>query len=263
MTTALQQAPSTAELVEFLQPAIADQLGASIESLARAPSRYSTSFAMENLEVTLNDGSRLGLVFKDLSPEALLDGARRTRPGFAYLARREVDVYRRVLSPAGMGTAHPFAAEADPGAGRYWLFLEKVEGVELYQVQDLEIWKAAARWLSFLHERFASVEVPASVAGYDAGWYRRWMGRALEFSPEGTAAALERLVPAHEATVEHLSALPATLIHGDFYASNVLTGWTGSGLRVCPVDWERAAIGPGMLDLASLCAGWDDRPAAE
>ena len=27
--------------------------------------------------------------------------------------------------------------------------------------------------------------------------------------------------------------------------------------------WERAAIGPGMLDLASLCAGWDDRPAAE
>lgn len=263
MTAAVHQAMPTSELVEFLQPAIEDQLGASITGVARAPSRYSTSFAMENLEVTLNDGSRLGLVFKDLSPEALLDGARRTRPGFVYLPQREVDVYRRVLSPAGVGTAHLFAAEADAPAGRYWLLLEKVEGVELYQVQDLEIWKAAARWLSVFHERFASAEIPASVAGYDAGWYRRWMDRALDFAPEGTAAALERLVPAHEAAVEHLSALPATLIHGDFNASNVLTAWTGSGLRVCPVDWERAAVGPGMLDLASLCAGWDDRPAAE
>jgi Ser/Thr protein kinase RdoA (MazF antagonist) len=209
----------------------------------------------------LSDGSRLSVVFKDLSPDALLDDARRTRPGFVFEPRREIDVYRRVLSSAGMGTAHVFAAEA--GGDRYRLFLEKVAGVELYQVQDLEVWKAAARWLSILHDRFASAELPPSVRRYDAGWYRSWMDRALEFAPDGTRAALQRLVPAHEAAVEQLCALPVTLIHGDFYASNVLSVWTGSGLRVCPVDWERAAIGPGMLDLASLCTGWDDRPAAE
>src|SRR5207248_8034980 len=30
---------------------------------------------------------------------------------------------------------------------------------------------------------------------------------------------------------------------------------TSHGLRVCPVDWERAAIGPGLIDIAALVAG--------
>jgi aminoglycoside phosphotransferase (APT) family kinase protein len=29
----------------------------------------------------------------------------------------------------------------------------------------------------------------------------------------------------------------------------------GEGLRVCPVDWEMAALGPGLIDLAALTAG--------
>jgi thiamine kinase-like enzyme len=28
------------------------------------------------------------------------------------------------------------------------------------------------------------------------------------------------------------------------------------GWRVCPVDWEMAAVGPGLIDLAALTAGW-------
>jgi thiamine kinase-like enzyme len=36
-----------------------------------------------------------------------------------------------------------------------------------------------------------------------------------------------------------------------------------SGLRVCPVDWETAAIGPGLMDLAALITGWSDRSAAD
>ena len=32
-----------------------------------------------------------------------------------------------------------------------------------------------------------------------------------------------------------------------------------NGLRICPVDWELAARGPGLLDLAALSAGrWSD-----
>ena len=46
-----------------------------------------------------------------------------------------------------------------------------------------------------------------------------------------------------------------TLIHGEFYASNVIVGQTATGLRVCPVDWEMAAVGPGLIDLAALTAG--------
>jgi thiamine kinase-like enzyme len=45
--------------------------------------------------------------------------------------------------------------------------------------------------------------------------------------------------------------LPVTFIHGEFYASNVMV----DGDRIRPIDWETAAVGPAMMDLAALCAG--------
>ena len=50
-----------------------------------------------------------------------------------------------------------------------------------------------------------------------------------------------------------------TLTHGVFYPSNVLIEQRDGRPRVCPVDWETAAVGPGLLDLAALTAGdWTD-----
>jgi thiamine kinase-like enzyme len=58
--------------------------------------------------------------------------------------------------------------------------------------------------------------------------------------------------------VDRLARLPATLVHGELYASNVLL----AGERVCVVDWELAGIGPGVLDVAALTAGLADDDAA-
>ena len=55
--------------------------------------------------------------------------------------------------------------------------------------------------------------------------------------------------------LERLAFLPPTFLHGEFYASNILIG-EGLAGRICPVDWEMAGIGPGLLDLAALCTGW-------
>lgn len=65
--------------------------------------------------------------------------------------------------------------------------------------------------------------------------------------------------------VEALQALPRTVLHGEFYASNVLvasdSGHTPVGrksdARVAPVDWE-LAVGPGLTDLAALVSGWPE-----
>jgi len=39
----------------------------------------------------------------------------------------------------------------------------------------------------------------------------------------------------------------------------VLVQETPSGLRVCPVDWETAGAGPGLIDLAALTSGkWSE-----
>jgi thiamine kinase-like enzyme len=79
------------------------------------------------------------------------------------------------------------------------------------------------------------------------------------------------LAARHEAVVEALLALPRTVVHGEFYASNVLVAAADdasdsdptrlggkSDARVAPVDWELAAAGPGLTDLAALVSGWGD-----
>jgi thiamine kinase-like enzyme len=53
--------------------------------------------------------------------------------------------------------------------------------------------------------------------------------------------------------------MPKTVIHGEFYASNVLVAGDLASPRVCPVDWELAAAAPGLIDLAALVSGgWGD-----
>jgi hypothetical protein len=246
--------PATTELLAFLRPVVEERFGAGLAGCERVSSRYSTSFAIELVDLELTDGRQVPLVFKNLSPEALLLQARRTRPSFVFSPGREIRVYRDLLAGPGLGTARPFAAVEDAARGRYWLFLERVDGIELYQVADLEVWKRAARWLGEFHRRPAPVATGGLIL-YDAAWYRLWMLRAAAFS---TDRAIDRLVRCHEQVVDHLCALPVTVIHGDFNASNVLAAPDG---RICPVDWERTSLGPGLWDLAGLVTGWDETSA--
>src|SRR5262249_56494052 len=88
-------------------------------------------------------------------------------------------------------------------------------------------------------------------------FYRQWLERARTFASRagGARQKLDWLEGRYESVIERLAALPATVIHGEFYASNVLVQQTMAGLRVCPVDWEMAAVGPGLVGLAALTAG--------
>jgi aminoglycoside phosphotransferase (APT) family kinase protein len=81
---------------------------------------------------------------------------------------------------------------------------------------------------------------------------KRGLARAGE---QGLGSAEDRaaLARAHEAAVDALTT--CTLVHGDFYPSNIVV----AGERIAVVDWELAGIGAGELDLAALAAGkWDD-----
>jgi aminoglycoside phosphotransferase (APT) family kinase protein len=195
------------------------------------------------------------LLFKDLDPDRQLDEARRTRPQFLYNPRREIDVYRDVLSRVQLATPAFFGAAIDERreSERYWLFIECVRGVPLWQC-ELDLWSAAARWLKRLHsQRFENL--PASLLRHDAAYYGRWIERAATFRPE-----LQRIAKHYGRVIDRLTALPATFIHGEFYPSNVLV----QEGRIRPVDWETAAVGPGLIDLAALCGGrFDDTRRAQ
>jgi len=241
--------------------------------LRRRSSIYSTSHAIEDVDVELADGTAVHLTLKDFSPERMLDGARRYRPVGMYDARREVDMYRLVL-PAVDGPPRCYASAAPALGEPGWLLLEKVPGVELYQVGDLATWQSAAAWLGRFHAQTAAstaewvTSIP-TLFRFDPAYFRRWPSRVRALGPERLGAhwgAIEAVAASYDDVVGALEALPQALLHGEFYASNVLVVDGAVGVRVAPVDWEFAGIGPGLLDLAALTmGGWDDdewRPLA-
>lgn len=231
-----------------LRAGLEQALGRDVEVLARSPLADESSFPIERVEVVAG-GERLSLVFKDSSPCSVPAGGMKPTPGRD--PRREIDAYRHVLGPAAIDAPRCHGSISDPDGGRFWLFLEHVEGELLWRIGDLAVWEGAARWLADLHGR----AVPADEAGllrYDAEWFSTWLPRAAN-TPAG--AALVRLSARWGRVVDRLSEWPASLVHGEFYPSNVLVQQVGGDVRVRPVDWETAGAGPGLLDLAALTAG--------
>ncbi len=262
--------PTDAGLFDALQGVLAEAGSAPPRKVRRRQSQYRTSFPLEELEVELDDGACLRLAFKRLEWGGLDEGARLAKPRFLHDPRREPAVYASLLEPAGLGAPRYHGAIVE--RERCWLFVEWVDGRELYQVGERELWEAAARWLGRLHAKFGTDFERYIAAGHlvdhDAAFYRRWMARARDFAraPSRSAdyvAAVEWLGEGHESVVEALLAVPRTVIHGEFYASNVLVSTDAAAPRIAPVDWELAAVGPGATDLAALVSGdWSEQDRA-
>jgi hypothetical protein len=265
----------SAQLHAALEGVLTHYFGAKrhIQKLVREPSEYYSSFPMEELDVYLDDGTAIELMFKNVSWHAILEVARRVKPAFLYDPLREIKTYQTILAPHSFGTPICYGAFIDHKAGDYWLFLERVAGEKLWQVGEFRTWQQAARWLADLHSHFARdmAGLKKTRAGqllhYDGNYYRLWLERARAFlhqsrpsAPERAGRLIEKLGECYESVIEHLVELPATFIHGEFYPSNVLVRKTDGSLRICPVDWEMAAVGPGLMDLAALTSGsWSER----
>jgi Ser/Thr protein kinase RdoA (MazF antagonist) len=216
-----------------LRSALASVLGRDPGELEREPWAYASSAPME---VVRAEGLA-PLLFKDCGAR---DGA--SRPGFLADPLRELEAYP--LLPAAAGAPRCLGTLI----GRAWLFLELVEGIPLWQADDMGAWEAAAARLAALHA--APVPQGARLLRHDAAYLGRWVDRALAHTPALTGAE-----PAARAAVERLAELPAVLVHGEAYPSNVLIDGDD---RARLVDWETAGTGSGVLDLAALTSGaWD------
>jgi Ser/Thr protein kinase RdoA (MazF antagonist) len=260
--------PSDAELREALEPLLRQAGVAALGEIHRRPYEYRTSFPLEQLDLSLDDGARLRLVFKRLDWDALRDEARLAKPRFLHDPLREAAVYGTLLAAAPSGPPRHYGSVIEPERGRHWLFIEWVDGCELFQVGDRGLWAAAAAWLGAMHQQLGDDLDRHRASGrlleYDRAYYRRWIERARQFAhapgqPDSRAQSVDSLVARYEPAIEELVAMPRTVIHGEFYASNVLVASDSAGRRVCPVDWELAAAAPGLLDLAALVSGgWSD-----
>jgi len=251
--------PADSELRGGLERALG---GAGFElagAVERRPYAYRTSFPLEELQVDLVREGPVTLLFKQLDWEALEPEAQVAKPRFLHDPEREPAVHAKLLAQAPPGPPRCFGAVAEPG--RNWLFVELVEGRELFQVGERELWEEAARWLARFHVAMAPGlerhRVEARLIDHDAAFYRHWIERAEHFAAErndGSTTKIARLRQRHEQVAEALLTLPSTVLHGEFYASNVLV----SDGRVAPVDWELAGAGPGLTDLAAHVGGWPE-----
>jgi len=249
-----------------LAAALAQGLPGPVRILARRDSPYASSFPLAELDVEAGDGARLTVVWKDLTPGALLPGARAARAqGAKSDPTSELRAYT-LLDGAGLGTPRLIAAVDEPA--RTWLFLKLVHGARLEHVGEPEAWQATARWLARAHTVLTARAGALDDADRAApAWPPPWEAPAADALAAGAADPQRRrriaaLAPAFTAARDRLAAAPPTVIHGELFPANVLI----DGERVCVLDWETTARGPALLDLAALTAGaWEepDEPLAE
>ena len=249
--------------------------GASVVRLFRRPWEYATSAPLERVTAVTNDGREHDLVLKHLGPGHITEQVRRAKPAFVVDSRREIEVYRRLMAPLRIG-ATLVGSTLAPDTGTYWLLLEHVPGPRLAEVGEPAAWAATAHWLGALHARLATIDSAAlrqsaSLIECDRDWYRVWIDRALRFfAADGPSrsrhdgAALRWLAERYDRVIDHLLSLPSTLIHGEFYPSNVIMTGAADRFVPCPIDWETASVGPGVLDLGALAAGdWSEQERRE
>jgi Ser/Thr protein kinase RdoA (MazF antagonist) len=250
---------------------------ARIVDLDTWPLPYASSFAIEQAIVRFDDGSTLDLVCKDTGRAAMLPEARRIKPRFLHHPLREIATYERILAPFAAGAPRFYGSVVNRARGHYWLFLERVRGVPLTEVGDFAVWREVSGWLAEVHGRLARDPGLADAAArvplvkYDRENARVWMERAQQHleadaaQPRSVRRRFASLASHYEAFLDELAALPSGFVHGEFFASNVLVETTAGRrrVRVRPVDWELAGMGPRLMDLAALTAGWAEDARAE
>jgi aminoglycoside phosphotransferase (APT) family kinase protein len=233
-----------------LRPHIENALGARVATLRRRPLAYASSYEIETLDALTTGGRDGRFILKRVGAAGLVAAAAGAKPEPVLDDRREIDAYRDLLEPLDLGAPRLHGFGLRPETDSYWLLLEWIEGNPLPEAEDWSAWERTSRWLARLHLAPVPRSLPASLLRLEGRWFRTWLGRAIRLAPAG---ALDRIVASHDRVVRCLLAWPAGVVHGELFPSNVLVERHTGQIRV--VDWEMAAVGPGVLDLAALVAG--------
>jgi aminoglycoside phosphotransferase (APT) family kinase protein len=185
------------------------------------------------------------------------------RPGLTHPGVREAGLYRALARQLPMPTPALIAADS---AGS-WLVLEAVEAAAPPGAWDAETFNEGLALLARLHERFWGLA--DDLAAYP--WLARPLTRDFEIhvyaaaqalgeivrdewppliarSPH-TLGALGQMISQADLVVQPLRAAPFTLLHGDFWAGNIVRDDTGD---MIVLDWQLAGLGPAVLDLMTL-----------
>jgi aminoglycoside/choline kinase family phosphotransferase len=205
---------------------------------------------ISRLNLTLDSGEQLTVIFKRLQPRPDRDVPRR------------ILIHRRLLADRRLDAPTVYASVCDEAQGRYWLFLEDVGELKLSWSDDMDDWLAAYRSLARMHAVYYGQEEQLRALGclgeHRPAFYRFFARNAQEvlrrYAGRHRLAHFERLMGRwFDVSVAYLARHPRTLVHGDSYCTNYMVQ---PGPRIRMIDWDSAAIGVAGWDMAQLVAGW-------
>lgn len=230
-------------------------LGAPIAAVRELEAPRSTSYAVRRLLIDFSDGRTLDVFHKDFDVSPHPPDVALTR------GSRECFVYQNVLAGQALGTPQLYGVVWDDTSARHWLMLEFVPGRKLRR-DPVDERIAAARWLGSLHRRISPemVNQPGPLLNYDRAYFADTAERAIS-AVRGRFEDLYRQLDAaltdYETVVHQICSSELTLVHGSYRAKNIIVDASGGAIRICPADWELAAVGPRLHDLAFIADGCD------
>jgi hypothetical protein len=243
--------------LQTLAVGLASVLRSQVTILDRQPNTYASTFPSEIVRCQLGNGRRLRFLCKyGADHSTSLSGITGHKGGVPY----EAAVYRHVLRTSRATTPTFYGAYRDLETGGTWLILEYLDdSVRLCSKRESSAAMGlAARWIGRFHndateERLSGASV-RFLNRYDAEYYLGWARRTslLAGHLRQRLPWLTTLCGRFEDVVALLLASPPTVIHGEYYPSNVLF----RGGTVYSVDWESAAVAAGEIDLAALTEDW-------
>jgi hypothetical protein len=262
MTTGLSQQVEDHTLRRCLDLVLPDLVaeGNWIVHVHHEQAGCATSYPSSVVTIRLNNGADLKLFLKDFRAGAWSLDHASTREGLRRRGEQEMRVYRDLLANASLGTARYYGSASEETDDRLVLVLEFVNGIRLRSC-ELHAWVAAARWLGRKEAHFARHpehwQACETLVYHDADFFQtRAEGavRAISQVAPHLAGRLAAVVKDYGRLVEVMTGQPRVLVHGSFRAQNILVNLEAS--RVCPVDWELAAVGAPLYDLAFLSDGF-------
>ncbi|HEX6535685.1 MAG TPA: phosphotransferase [Gemmatimonadaceae bacterium] len=258
MTTSIITAADEMALRECLAPVVAERCGgeSAIASIRWKRFDLATSYAARVVTVHFHDGGSLELFLKDFGFSVRAKDDPRER------REREVRVYRELLPRTTLGTAAYHGSVLDEAHGRLWLLLELVDGTPVGYCDIVPYWGPATAALGRLHGAFASRADALArcefLVHHTTDFFWSTLERAADcvsrIAP-GLSGELSGIARRYPPIVEVMTDQPRTLLHGGCRTTNILVKIAGDPARVCIVDWEEAACGAPLYDLAYLLDG--------
>lgn len=219
---------------------------------AELASPRSTSYSVRHLVIDFDDGRTVEVFHKnfDISPH-------RTDVALSR-GKRECFVYEKLLAGRQLGTPELYGVVWDDDVDCHWLLLEFVHGHKLRH-DPAEERVGAARWLGQLHRRVEAVGLEGPLLRYDRTYFADVADHACSAVGErfpDLKQQLQKSLINYETVIDRICTGEQALVHGSYRAKNIIVN-DPKPIRICPADWELAAIGPQLHDLAFLADGCD------